>query len=170
MMCNTEYGSLIIPGSEIPNWFRHQAIGSLISFRVPSFFNGKIGKVLLCVNVVYAANKEASRDLYQDDNWFQFGWRFCNKTRNSQKYFQIEARNRCSFDIFEDHIFIDVMKFDKIELEMKSEDEIELLVVVVLPTMFAHIFKDQAHQSELKKGSIQVKKCGIHLLVDEKNL
>ncbi|XP_062173051.1 disease resistance protein RPV1-like isoform X2 [Alnus glutinosa] len=146
----TNLGSLCLPGSEIPNWFSHQTIGSLISFRVPSFLDGKIGKVLVCV--VYAAKKEEAR-LLDLDGWFN--WTFCNKTRNPQESYGIESRN-CYFDSFEDHVFVAMMQFHHINLEMKSGDEIELSV-------------DLGDQSEVKKCQILVKKCGIHLLVDEPN-
>ncbi|XP_059461927.1 disease resistance protein RUN1-like [Corylus avellana] len=114
MLCKTDSSSLCLPGSEIPNWFSHQTIGSLISFHVPSFLDGKMGKVLVCV--VYAANKELSRSYI------------------------------CSHDTISSY-----------NLEMKSGDEIELSV-------------DLGDQSQVKKCEIQVKKCGIHLLVDEPNV
>ncbi|XP_059461751.1 disease resistance protein RPV1-like [Corylus avellana] len=149
MMCKAPGGCfLLIPGSEIPSWFGHQTIGSLISFRVPWFLS-KIGKVLLCV--VYAADKEVSRD---SGNW---AWRFCNKTRNPTKYF----RSTCTLwnnivHSCEDHIFVQVRELHENELEMKSGDEIELFVKVLL--------------HEGMKCEIQVKKLGIHLLFDELNV
>jgi hypothetical protein len=148
MMCKADaYCSLCLPGSEIPNWFSHQTIGSLISFHVPSFVDGQISKVLL--SVVYASNKEVSRN---SDNW---GWRFCNKTRNPTKYFMAHSKNSI-FYVCEDHIFVEVKSGDEIELEMKSGDEIELFVKV-LP-------------HEEMECEMQVKKLGIHLLVDEPNV
>ncbi|XP_059429972.1 disease resistance protein RPV1-like isoform X2 [Corylus avellana] len=151
MLCKTDSSSLCLPGSEIPNWFSHQTIGSLISFHVPSFLDGKMGKVLVCV--VYAANKEVPRVL-DLQGWFD--WTFCNKTKNPQESYKIESRN-CYFDSFEDHIFLAMMQFHHINLEMKSGDEIELSI-------------DLGDQSQVKKCEIQVKKCGIHLLVDEPNV
>ncbi|XP_059429961.1 disease resistance protein RPV1-like isoform X2 [Corylus avellana] len=148
MMCKADDGcSLCLPGSEIPNWFSHQIIGSLISFRVPSFLDGQISKVLLCV--VYAANKEVSRN---SDNW---GWRFCNKTRNPTKYFTADSCKSIFYSC-DDHIFVEVTSGDDIKLEMKSGDEIELFVKV-LP-------------HEEMECEMQVRKLGIHLLVDEPNV
>ena len=146
----TNLGSLCLPGSEIPNWFSHQTIGSLISFHVPSFLDGKIGKVLVCI--VYAAKEEPR--LLDLEGWFD--WTFCNKTKNPQESYKIESRN-CYFDSFEDHIFVAMIQFHHINLEMKSGDKIELSV-------------DLGDQSQVKMCDIQVKKCGIHVLVDDPNV
>ena len=57
---------------------------------------------------------EAPRDLRR---WGWLDWRFCNKTRNSQIY--LVFSRECFFDSCEDHIFVEVMGFSRIELEMK---------------------------------------------------
>ncbi|XP_059430940.1 disease resistance protein RPS4B-like [Corylus avellana] len=155
MMCKAKaqyYGtSVCLPDIEIPNWFSHQTTGSLISFRVPSFFTGQISNLLLCV--VYAANTEGPTD-------FDFMCTCRNKTRNPQDPLSLRSSS-AYFDISEDHIFVDVMPFNRIRFEMKSGDEIEVSVEVM-------VFPGQ--QSEVKKREIQVKKCGIHLLFDDPNV
>jgi hypothetical protein len=151
MLCKTDGGSLCLPGSEIPNWISHQTTGSLISFHVPSFLDCRIGRLLLCV--VYAANKKEPRFL-DLEGWFELT--FCNKSKNPPECYGIESRN-CYFDSFEDHMFLDVMQFHHINLEMNSGDEIELSVNLGI-------------LSEVKNCEIQVKKCGIHVLVDEPNV
>ena len=148
MLCKTG-GNLCLPGTEIPNWIRHQTVGSLISFRVPSFLDDETGNMLVCV--VYAANKEAPREL---DRWGWFRLRFCNRSRYPPKYFEIESNN-CFFDSCDDHIFVEVRGFHEIELEMNSGDRIELFIKVLL--------------YEEMNCEIQVKKLGIHLLFGDPN-
>jgi hypothetical protein len=153
MLCKTYSGRLCLPGSEIPDWICNQEMGSLISFRVPSSWDGKIGKVLVCV--VYAGNKgkEAPpRELHDRRVWFE--WRYCNKTRNPQKSYSLRHNEYMDeriyyFDSSEDHIFARVIKFNQVEFQMESGDEIGLSI-------------DLGDMTE-------VKKCGIHL-VDEPNV
>ncbi|XP_059430796.1 uncharacterized protein LOC132164320 [Corylus avellana] len=182
MMCEVGSGSIFLPGSEIPNWFSHQTnegcsiclprreirsyfvptvgwwsyqtMASLISFRVPSFWDGKIGKMLLCV--VFAANKETPRDLSRVCN---FKWSLRNKTRTNQMDFSIGSPPARFFGSCEDHIFVQgTGDHQMFGLEMKSGDEIEVSVA------FESLSMDR---SEELKGEIQVKKCGIHLPVNE---
>jgi hypothetical protein len=146
--------SLCLPGSEIPNWFSHQTIGSLISFRAPSYWGpGKICKLLGWV--VYATNEEAPGDFGRKD---RFKWMFCNKTRspNSSSGWLRKAK---FFDSFEDHIVVEAMAFPMSLEEVKSGDEIEARVTCV----------DGTSSQWIEKRGIQVKKCGIHL-VDEPNV
>jgi hypothetical protein len=138
---------VLLPGSEIPNWITHQTIGSSISF--PSFLDGKL---LLCV--VFAANKEAPRDLSQPGF---LTWRLRNKTRTDQVDFSIGCRADGFFGSCEDHIFVHVMENDLIDLGTKSGDEIELSVG------FNNVMDTSGDE-------IQVKKCGIHPLVDDPNV
>jgi hypothetical protein len=147
MMCKAEEGSRVcLPGSEIPNWFSHQTTGSLISFRVPSFVDGEIRRILYCV--VFAANKDTSfvdDDLRHD----QFSITYRNKTRN------IQSSPRWMFsdylNISEDHIFVEAEACEGIdgiglEFDLESGDEIEVSV----------------------EGTYrEVKKLGIHLLFDD---
>jgi hypothetical protein len=57
---------------------------------------------------------EAPRDLRI---WGWFDWRFYNKTRNSQIY--LVCSRECFFDGCEDRIFVEVMGFRGIQLELK---------------------------------------------------
>jgi hypothetical protein len=141
--------SLCLPaGSEIPNWFSHQTIGSSISFHVPSSWGVKFGKMLLCV--VFAANKEAPRDISRVSN---FSWRLRNKTRTHQMNFLISSRGGCFFGSCEDQTIVEAETAELWTAELgKCGDEIEVSVDI---------------PNEKFKGEIQVKKCGIHLPVNE---
>ncbi|XP_059429953.1 disease resistance protein RUN1-like [Corylus avellana] len=150
MMCKADvFCSICLPGSEIPNWISHQTIGSLISFRVPSFWGaGKVSK--LVVWVVYAANEEAPKDFYRNNGFVLY---FRNKTRHPGYSFP-NPHGTKFFYSFEDHIFVEAMRFPRLDHIVKSGDEIEVKV---------------SQQIEENKCGIQVKKCGIHL-VDEPNV
>ena len=145
--------SLCLPaGSEIPNWFSPQTTGSSISFHAPSFWDGKMGKMLLCV--VFAAKKEAHLSRVGC-----FNWRLRNKTRTHQMGFTIGSKPDRFFGSCEDHIFVQKTgDYQPFGFEVKSGDEIELFVKL------ASISMDRSEELE---GEIQVKKCGIHLLGNE---
>jgi hypothetical protein len=157
-------GSICLPGSEIPSvfmptvgWFCHLTSTSLISFRVPSFWDGKIGKLLLCV--VFAANKEAPRGLSRMGS---FNWNLRNKTRTHQFPFTVASIADRFLGICEDHIFVQVMgDHQRVGFEMKSGDEIELSVTLVSLSM---------DRREELMGEIQVKKFLIRLLFDDPNV
>jgi hypothetical protein len=138
---------VLLPGCEIPNWITHQTIGSSISF--PSFLDGKL---LLCV--VFAANKEAPGGLSRVGF---LKWTLRNKTRTDQVDFLIASRADGFFGSCEDHIFVHVMENDLIDFGTKSGDEIELSVG------FNNVMDTSGDE-------IQVKKCGIHQLVDDPNV
>ncbi|XP_059430130.1 disease resistance protein RPV1-like [Corylus avellana] len=140
----------VLPGSEIPNWISHQAMGSSVSFRVPPFlFGSKVSKVLL--SIVYATNKESPA---LGDG--RFSWRLYNRS------FRDESNHRCwvgscnaitsvlDYDVFEDHILTRVMEWHVflrhlLNFKMKCGDEIE---VVICPQL------------------VEVKRCGIHFVLD----
>jgi hypothetical protein len=149
MLCKADgAGCICLPGSEIPNWFSHRTIGSSISIRVPSFWDGKIGNMLLCV--VLAAKKEAPRNLSRVSS---FSWRLRNKTGTHQVPILLMSPAGCFSGSCEDQIFVQAMgDCHLMRRYMKSGDEIEVSV---------------NSSNEEVKGEIQVKKCGIHLLVNE---
>ena len=47
--------SLTIPGSEIPNWFRHQNVGALVNLQVPShlLLSGKLIGIAVCAVYIF---------------------------------------------------------------------------------------------------------------------
>ncbi|XP_059430129.1 disease resistance protein RPV1-like isoform X2 [Corylus avellana] len=168
MMCKTDYvSSVLLPGSEIPNWISHQAMGSSVSFRVPPFLDGcKISKVLLCI--VYAANKEAPA--LGDEIYFI--WRLCNKSSRDQSNDWYDV-GRCElierapdFDIFEDHIHAQVMAwrdtlwYRRNRIKMRSGDEIE--VAIDLHTRF----QGRGCMRRIDPQIVEVKRCGIHFGLD----
>jgi hypothetical protein len=140
-MGDDQYRVICLPGSEVPNWFSHQRIGSSISFHVPSISNGQILRLLVCA--VYAAN-----GVYNKMGGLSPHVIIDNKTRGYQHILWP--------DLFpgpvscEDHVFLYQTPLIRNEIEMESGDEIELSIE----------FWEAA----------KVNKCGIHLLVDEPNV
>ncbi|KAB1223051.1 hypothetical protein CJ030_MR2G022346 [Morella rubra] len=127
--------AIFLPGSEVPNWFSHQAIGSSISFHVPSLAEGEIQGLLICA--VYAAkdeNKATASAPFAIVN---------NKTRGHQETFRPTFRpvpETC-----EDHYCVCHIPLKSYGFEMESEEEIEVSIRA-------------GH-------AIEVSKCGVHLLL-----
>ncbi|KAB1201427.1 hypothetical protein CJ030_MR0G003717 [Morella rubra] len=82
----------IVPGSEIPNWFSCQKIGSLLSFHVPSLSGHKNGIFVICA--VVAFKKELQEE------WTEFRLVFHNKTRSYRRDLLITA----GYDLVADEI------------------------------------------------------------------
>jgi hypothetical protein len=168
MMCKTDdVCTVLLPGSEIPNWISHQAKGSSVSFRVPPFLDGKMGKVLLCI--VYAVNKEAPREIWDNPNrdilneWVSFRWRLCNKSSRDQSnnwddVGDLAILRASDFDIFEDHIFAQASKNRRM---MKSGDEIEVAIHRYEPESMLYFLGIRCPRI------MEVKRCGIHFVVDD---
>jgi len=127
-----------LPGSEVPNWFSHQRIGSSISFHVPSISNGQILRLLVCA--VYATNGD-----YNKMGGLSPHVIIDNKTRGYQHILWLTLF--CGPISCEDHVFLHQMLLVRDEIEMESGDEIELSIE----------FWEAA----------KVNKCGIHVQVIE---
>jgi hypothetical protein len=141
-MRDDQFRFICLSGSEIPNWFSHQRIGSSISFHVPLVSNGRILRLLICA--VYAYNGEANGEanVLSACNVI-----VDNKTRGYQHclwptliYFP---------EIGENNVFVYLTPLIR-KGKMESGDEIKLSI-------------------ELSKGG-EVSKCGIRLIVDEPNV
>jgi hypothetical protein len=56
--CDDSRG-IVLPGSEVPNWFSHQGVGCSISFKLPPLSEGEIHGLVFCA--VYVATNEGER-------------------------------------------------------------------------------------------------------------
>jgi hypothetical protein len=132
-----ELHAIILPGSEVPNWFSHKRIGSSISFHVPTHSNSKIQG--LVVWIVFAAKKVVIELLDSPSVIIQ------NKTRGWTETCWPPMAGILKFG--EDHSAVCRIPLKIYKVEMESGDEIEVSIEV--------------------EDALEVKKCGIHLLVNE---
>ncbi|KAG2682446.1 hypothetical protein I3760_11G191800 [Carya illinoinensis] len=139
-----------LPGSEVPNWFGHQRIGSSISFRVPSLSEGEIRMLLFCTVCTF----QNILDLAQLDVIIQ------NKTRG-YRHVLVPIRFDASFNIsqnlflFQSHVIRNKLKtvdFPEKEMEMVSGEEIEVSF------------------NNSSSANFEVSKCGVHLLLEKPNV
>jgi hypothetical protein len=156
--------SVLLPGSEIPNWISHQTIGSTISFCVPSLLDGKIGGKML-LSVVYAVKKEAPRETFAQRRRLRWRMRLRNKSYRDRSNSWDDwgtgvMPDGPDFDIFEDHIAAALVRYRS---KMKSGDGVEIEVDVVLES-WAH---PGIVYERIDPQIIEVKRCGIHFVVDE---
>ena len=132
-----ELHAIILPGSEVPNWFSHKRIGSSISFHVSTHSDSEIQGLL--VWVVFAAKKVADKIYHSPSAIIQ------NKTRGWTKTCSLKVD--FVFKICVDHSTVCCIPFKIYEIGVENGDEIEVSFKV--------------------SNNIEVKKCGIHLLVNE---
>lgn len=148
--CAAQLRLLSLPGSEVPNWFSHQRTGSSISFHVPSPSEGEIRVLLICA--VYASKKESH------PRWTKNHVIIYNKTRGYRhvllpEEFDFPVNNSDNLFLFQTHLIgnnLEMVPAPERKLEMVSGEEIEI--------------------SFQLWSSIEVKKCGVHLLVDKPNV
>jgi hypothetical protein len=174
MMFKTDICSVLLPGSEIPNWISHQTIGSSISFCVPSLLDGNIGGKML-LSVVYAVKKEAPREIFDQRRDLRWRMRLRNKSYRDRSnnwddwetvgdFYRVIPEGP-DFDIFEDHIAARVIANNSwtrnIISKMKSGHEIEVDVDLKLSAHPGIVYE------RIDPQIMEVKRCGIHFVVDE---
>jgi hypothetical protein len=142
--CDDSRG-IVLPGSEVPNWFSHQGIGCSISFELPPLSEGEIHGLLFCA--VYVAEDKGQR--------FEKGGRLWLKISNKTGDIILDEHFGETFCFFpkicEDHhlmVRYEPLRDDKFLMERGEE----------LKASFEH------------DEYIEVKKCGIHFLFDDSNV
>jgi hypothetical protein len=169
---------ICLPGSELPNWFSHKGIDSSISFHVPSISKGQCLRLLLYV----VCPLYESRDFWIFQK-FNSLVTIRNKTRGNRKLLwpahslaPLLDRDRNIFTlpknkevphsfIFprrqEDHFFLYLTPLIRNKYELKSGLIFNELVMES---------GDEIEVSFLLWGTTIVRKCGVHVVVDEPNV
>ncbi|KAG2682450.1 hypothetical protein I3760_11G192200 [Carya illinoinensis] len=147
-----------VPGSEVPNWYSHQRIGSSISFRVPSLSEGEIRMLLICAVCTILEQGNGTKKVNSTPNLQVM---IHNKTRHYRHVlvpisFNFFAHTSCNLlFLFQAHVIRNKLKtvdFPEKEMEMISGEEIEVSFIY----------------SSL--SAIEVSKCGVHLLLEKPNV
>ncbi|XP_059429121.1 disease resistance protein RUN1-like [Corylus avellana] len=148
-----------LPGSEVPNWFTHQRIGSSISFNVPSISSDHVPSLsedavyILFICAVYAKEDES-------DRLIKISATVDNKSRGYRQV--IVPATASYFANKSDHLFLvewHLIRRDNALMLVSPGREMELL------------WKDEIEVSfDISSADLKtcvVNKCGVHLLVDE---
>jgi hypothetical protein len=101
---------ILLPGGEVPNWFRHKRIGSSLSFQIPSLAEGQIKGLLVCAVCaprVQTAPKSSSLSI-------NINSRPCG------------IPSRLTREIRKDHICLRYLPVSLIEAEIASGKEINI--------------------------------------------
>jgi hypothetical protein len=158
-MGDDESRLIVLPGSEVPNWFSHKRIGSSISFHVPSISKGEFLRLLVSAVCIFYETRDSSSCYHYPTV------RIKNETRGNFK--NLRAKHSPTLQhIFpyrkeEDHFFLYLTPLirNKYKLEsglifnelmMESGDEIKV-------------------SFRLWKNA-KAKKCGVHVVVDKPNV
>jgi hypothetical protein len=142
--CDDSRG-IVLPGSEVPNWFSHQGIGCSISFELPPLSEGEIHRLLFCA--VYGATDEGQR----------------SGEKGSSLWLKIS--NKTGDIILDQHLYGTYCFFPK-----NREDN--HLIVKHVPLRDDKILMERGEELKASFGHgkyIEVKKCGIHFLFDDSN-
>jgi hypothetical protein len=163
-MGGDDYPFIRLLGREIPNWFSHKGIGSLISFHAPSISNGQF--LWLLVSAVYPFDEETYWIL-DDPNLF-----IINKTRGNLKSLRPISHEAtlCSFPEYfnseflyleNDHVFLCLMPLIRNQYKLEGR--------VIFNELFMES-GDEIEVSVIPCGKANATKCGVHLLVAEPNV
>ncbi|KAG7957780.1 hypothetical protein I3843_11G192600 [Carya illinoinensis] len=142
---------ICLPGSEVPNWFGHQRIGSSISFRVPSFSEGEI-RMLLCF-VVCTVHTLSAEELDVIIHNKTRGYRHVYVPMVFDGTFNISQ----NLFLFQSHVIRNKLKTidfpeKEMEIEMVSGEEIEVSF------------------NSSNSANIEVSKCGVHHMLEKPNV
>ncbi|XP_043691780.1 disease resistance protein RPV1-like [Telopea speciosissima] len=141
-----------LTGSDVPEWVTHQSIGSSLSFEVPQVLDSKIQGLTVCA--IFAAEVEGNEVLAAPSISFS------NKTngrRWSYSANQHETPITCQDQIWFGHI-----PHTKFKNPLECGDQVEISIEIEQYWgYFPNIVSGNSFGLE---HSIQVKKCGIHLV------
>jgi hypothetical protein len=136
--------AILLPGSEVPNWFSHHATGCSISFELPPLSEGEIHGLLFCA--VYVAKEE------------------CGGRRSG--FLWLKISNKTGHIILGEHFGSTLCLLSKI-----CEDHHLMVKYVPLRDDKFLMERGEELKAFLKPDkSIEVKKCGIHFLFDDSNV
>ena len=146
---------VVIPGSEVPNWFRHQSVGASINLEMPSNLFKQFRGIALCAVFRPHQHRPPSHHSYKllcqfKANGYKFGVR---------PYAKISAE----FDMVEsDHCWFTYLLPNNLEYHSPNE--------------FLQIARQIADESScqleiefiVENGSMmEIKKCGAHVVHEE---
>ena len=138
--------AIVLPGSEVPNWFSHQGIGCSISFELPPLSEGEIHGLLFCA--VYAAEDEGQ-------HFGKKGGSLSLKISNKTGDIILGKPFKSTFCLFpkireDHHLLVRYIPLRDDKFLMERGEELK-----------ASLEHDER---------IEVKKCGIHFLFDDSNV
>ena len=145
---------LVIPGSEIPKWFRYQTMGNGMNIRVPSYLSNKWMGMALCCVLVLNEYHAPNRSLDGDTHSF-----VCELRANGHKY---HIHSNFSFS----------KAFGRVESCYRR-------LIYLFPQYFedyrngswSSIDENMLSQIEIRfetEGTdLEVKKCGVHLVHEQ---
>ncbi|XP_059434489.1 disease resistance protein RUN1-like isoform X2 [Corylus avellana] len=139
---------IILPGSEVPNWFSHQGIGWFMFFELPPLSEGEIQGLLFCA--VYAAKDESNQEEFSGRSVGFLELEFTNKTGDIKYHFWPWPTFSFFPKIREDHLFVRYIPLGHNKYLMERGEKVK-----------ASLGNDEL---------IEVKKCGIHFLFDDSNV
>ncbi|XP_042480481.1 disease resistance protein RUN1-like [Macadamia integrifolia] len=149
---------IFLTGSDIPEWFSHQTLGSSLSFELPQILNSKIQGLTVCA--IYAAEVEGKEVLAAPSV------SFCNKT-NGRRWSYTPNQHETPITC-QDQIWVGHIPHTKFKNSLEGGDQLEVSIEMEQYWgYFPDIFSGNHFGIE---HSIHVKKCGIHLVyqADEK--
>lgn len=156
-------GHVMLPGNEIPKWFRFQSVGSSsITLEMPpplpDLFSDKNRPVLGFAFSAIVAFGEHRADYC--DCWFEF---FCELQVTSQDCQPHRVLERCDIAqiryVESDHLVLGYYLFGDEDLNAFREYDCVAEAVAV-----QFYFQDFASSEYLESCRVKVKKCGFHLL------
>ena len=149
----TERFDVVIPGSEVPNWFRHQSVGASINLEVPSYLFKQFRGIALCA--VFGPHQHCLPNHRSYDLCLTCNLRTNGNSVGSQpcvrfweKFDTIESDHRWFMYLL--HNYFSKYYFRKKFLQIADGSSCQLEIE----------FKSQDPR-------IEIKKCGAHIVYEE---
>ncbi|XP_050286575.1 TMV resistance protein N-like [Quercus robur] len=143
---------VVIPGSEVPNWFRHQSVGASINPEVPSYSFKQFRGIALCVVFGPHQHRPPNNLAYPLYLSCHFkangkGFRDCPLLRSSEEFDTVESDHRW-FMYLLPNFFINLNSKEFLQIADGSSCQLEI-------------------EFRSWNRSIEIKKCGAHMVYEE---
>ena len=149
---------LTIPGSEIPNWFKHQNVGASVNLQVPSHLlsSGKFVAIATCAIYIFREHHPLDQLVwYYKGHQFE-PWLWCRFNVNG-----CELPCDCVSLLTEEfgkvesyHLLLRCYSFTSLESRWKEK-------------FYANEFTQIVVTFESDNPSVEITKCGVHLIFEQ---
>ncbi|XP_019054002.1 PREDICTED: TMV resistance protein N-like [Nelumbo nucifera] len=135
---------IFLYGNEVPDWFDHQKMGSVISFEVPTLLDRKIQGLTICA--IFATERKADEFAFLayakiSDKTKGLEWRY------SPKFHQVPKITH------QPHMWVGHRRHSKFGNCLESGDQVEVSI-----------------ETHSIKTALLVKKCGVHLVYEPNDM
>ena len=164
---------VVIPGSEVPNWFRHQSVGASINLEVPSYLFKQFRGIALCAVFGTPQHRPPNHPSYELclDCYFKVNGNYSSSgpfTRVSVESEYMVESDHCWFMYLLPNCyfkFLQIVDGSSCQLEIVFQPRV--YEKEMMGPNRREIKNTLRKLIEIKNIKIEIKKCGAHVVYEE---